>query len=57
MKKIYFTMTGRKNIDGKTGDLLFDFISKGTDSNIDNRFKSVEEMEQMFNSSVKEHVN
>ena len=41
-KTIYFTMTRRKNIDGKTGDILFDFIAKVTDSNIDNRFKSVE---------------
>lgn len=52
---IYFTTTGRKNIDSKKNDWLFDFVSKGTDPNPENRFKSVEEMEKMFDYSVKEY--
>lgn len=46
---IYFVMTGKSNLEKNNDEKLKEFVLKGTDHNIDNRFKSIEEMKIYFN--------
>lgn len=45
---LYFVATGKKNID----NAKCDFLNKGTDENIKNRYKSLEELRKDFISFV-----
>lgn len=42
-------MTGKLNLEKNSDEKLKEFVLKGTNSNIDNRFKSIEEMQIYFN--------
>lgn len=46
---IYFVMTGKSNLDKNSDEKLKEFVLKGTNYNISNRFKSIEEMKIYFN--------
>lgn len=46
---IYFVMTGKSNLEKNNDEKLKEFVLKGTDHNIDNRFKSIDEMKKYFN--------
>ncbi len=46
---IYFVMTGKSNLEKNSDTKLEEFVLKGTDYNINNRFKSIEEMKIYFN--------
>lgn len=46
---IYFVMTGKSNLEKNNDEKLKEFVLNGTNHNIDNRFKSIEEMKIYFN--------
>ena len=45
---IYFVMSGKSNLEKNNDEKLKEFVLKGTNSDINNRFKSIEEMKQFF---------
>ena len=45
---IYFLMTGRYNIENIKNDAINKFVSKGIDSNLNNRYHSISEMKKAF---------
>lgn len=48
---ILFIMTGKKNIEKIENKKIKDFVMKGTDRDIQKRYKSVEEMKEYFNKT------
>lgn len=48
---ILFIMTGKKNIEKIGNEKIKDFVMKGTDRDIQKRYKSVEEMKEYFNKT------
>lgn len=46
---IYFVMTGKSNLEKNNDENLKEFVLKGTNSDINKRFKNIEEMKQFFN--------
>ncbi len=46
---IYFVMTGKSNLEKNNDEKLKEFVLKGTNSDINKRFKNIEEMKQFFN--------
>ena len=53
---IYFVMTGKTNLEKNSDEKLKEFVLKGTDYNINNRFKSIEEMKKVFNQIFNKNV-
>lgn len=53
---IYFVMTGKTNLEKNSDEKLKEFVLKGTDYNINNRFKSIEEMKMFFNQIFNKKV-
>lgn len=51
-KLIYFIMTGRKTIEKYNKTKYKDFVSKGVSDSINNRYKSIEELETAFNALI-----
>ena len=45
---IYFVMTGKTNLEKNINEKLKEFVLKGTNHNIDSRFKSINEMKEFF---------
>jgi len=41
-------MSGKSNLEKNNDEKLKEFVLKGTNSDINNRFKSIEEMKQFF---------
>lgn len=52
-KLVYFAMTGRASLEGIRNELLRDFVHKGLADNIDERYQSVEELQDAFLQVVK----
>lgn len=42
-------MTGKSNLEKNNDEKLKEFVLKGTNSDINKRFKNIEEMKQFFN--------
>ena len=48
---IFFVMTGKSNLERINDTKIKEFVLKGTNSNINKRYKSVEEMKEYFNKA------
>lgn len=51
-KLIYFVMTGKETLEKYNNTKYKDFVSKGISDRIDNRYKSIEDLESSFNTLV-----